>query len=145
MEKVTLGTFRKYASEIKKAKDKHLTVEKLSRRVGIYPEVISSHLSMFDPMINIDMEYNVRDLLPQIEQYIEEESNKNKEAFKQKEVIKQKELKEYSSIQDFIYKKLTFGGIIDRSATLTDHDLKALSKLIKLELDKRNKKNKKAK
>ncbi len=142
MAKVSLTTLKKYVSIIKSSKEKHLTVDKLSRKVGVYPEIISENLSIFDPMINIDMEYNVKDLLIDIENYIEEETNKRKATSKPREVVKRGELSEYSSIQDFVYQKLSFDGIIDRSATLSDHDLKILKKLIAIEQAKRNKKRK---
>ena len=145
MEKLSLSMLKKYLSKIKSAREKHLTVEKFSRHVGIYPEVIAEHLSMFDPMINIDMEYNIRDLVPQIEEYIASEETKRKESAQPREVVRKQELKEFSSIQDFIYKKLTFGGVIDKTATLSDHDLKVLTKLIKDEQAKRAKKSKKSK
>lgn len=142
MGKVSLTTLKKYVSIIKSSKEKHLTVDKLSRKVGVYSEIISENLSIFDPMINIDMEYNVKDLLIDIENYIEEETNKRKATSKPREVVKRGELSEYSSIQDFVYQKLSFDGIIDRSATLSDHDLKILKKLIAIEQAKRNKKKK---
>ena len=67
---------KKYVSEIKSAKAKHLTSDALSRYMGIYPEIIREQLSFFDPIITMDLDINIRDLLPQIEAYIEEEDAK---------------------------------------------------------------------
>ena len=55
--------------------------------------------------------------------------------------MKKNEVDEYNSYFDFIYKKLTIGGMIDKSAELSDKDLKILKKLITDELaDRKNKK-----
>lgn len=132
---------KKYVSEIKSAKAKHLTSDALSRHMGIYPEIIREQLSFFDPIITMDLDINIRDLLPQIEAYIEEEEAKAEK--KSRVVIKKSELEKYGSIAEFVYEKFSINGLIDRRATLNEVDLKTLKKLVEEELAKNGKKGKK--
>ena len=52
-------------------------------------------------------------------------------------VVKKDEIDLYDNYFDFIYKKLTYGGMIDKSVELSDKDLKILKKLISEELANR--------
>ena len=60
------------ASELKKylqgmakfPKAKYITAERLSRVVGIYPEIINEQLSYFEPTLMMDPEYNLMELVP---------------------------------------------------------------------------------
>ena len=124
-------TAKKYLSAIEGSKRKYLTCEILSRKMGIYPEVIAEQLSFFEPMLAMDPSYDLKDLIPIISSYIEEES-KNK-----KEVVKydKKDIVKYKSVADFLYKKMTINGLVDKSASLSEVDLKTLRKLVQLELD----------
>ena len=126
-------TAKKYLSAIEGSKKKYLTCENLSRTMGIYPEVIAEQLSFFEPMLAMDPSFDLKELIPAISSYIEEESKKSEK----KTVVKvsKKDLEEYKSVTDFIYKKMTFNGLVDRYANLTEADLKALKKLIQAELD----------
>lgn len=134
---------RKYLSIIKNTRGKNLSSEALARKMGIYPDVIREELSFFEPMITMDMEFNFRDLVPLIEQYIEnEELNSPK---KERVVIRKSELNQYSSVSDFLYQKLTIGGLVDKNKQLSELDLKTLKKLVNDELVKLEKKNKKSK
>lgn len=134
---------RKYLSIIKNTRGKNLSSEALARQMGIYPDVIREELSFFEPMITMDMEFNFRDLVPLIEQYIEnEELNSPK---KERVVIRKSELNQYSSVSDFLYQKLTIGGLVDKNKQLSELDLKTLKKLVNDELVKLEKKNKKSK
>ena len=87
----------------------------------------------------MDYQYNLRDLEKPIEDYIEKiEEEKIKKP--NKETVTKKKLEEYSSIGDFIYKKMTIaGGILDKSAYFSDYDLRVLKKLIIEEQHKRKK------
>lgn len=134
---------KKYLSAIKSAKGKNLSGEALARHMGIYPDVIREELSYFEPIITMDMDYNFRDLVPAIEEYILAEENKSVK--KERVVIRKSELDQYSSVSDFIYQKLTIGGLVDRGRELSEVDLKALKKLVNEELMKFEKKNKKSK
>lgn len=134
-------TAKKYLSAIEGSKKKYLTCDGLSRVVGIYPEVIAEQLSYFEPMLAMDPSYDLKDLIPAIEKYIEEEDAKKEK----KELIKvsKKDLVKYKSVIDFLYKKLTYNGLIDRTAVLSEADLKTLKKLVQNELDELKSKGKK--
>lgn len=129
---------KKYLSSIKNYKKKYLTSETLSRINGIYPEIISSELSYFEPMLAMDPSYNLKDLIPQIEDYIASlETSKEKV----KHFEAKKESKKYNGVTDFIYKKMTVvNGLVDKSIVLSDEDLKVLRKLVNEELANRKKK-----
>jgi len=88
----------------------------------------------------MDYEYNLLELVPAVKKYIEEKEAKRAPVPKPISV-KKNEVDAYDSYFDFIYKKLTIGGMIDRSAELSDKDLKILKKLISDELA--NRKNRK--
>lgn len=125
-------TAKKYAHAIKTSKIRHLTCEALSRHVGIYPEVIAENLSFFEPMLAMDLSYDLRDLLPRIESYIaEQEASKSKD---RKILINSKELLPYKSVNDFVYQKMTINGLVSRNGKLSEDDLKLLKKLIDKEL-----------
>lgn len=126
-------TAKKYLSAIEGSKKKYLTCENLSRVMGIYPEVIAEQLSYFEPMLAMDPSYDLKELIPAISSYIEEEESKKVK----KEVVKvsKKDIVGYKSVADFIYKKMTFNGLVDRYAVLTEADLKALKKIVQQELD----------
>ena len=141
MKEPNVKELKKYLQGMAKLpKAKYITAERLSRIIGIYPEVINQNLSYFDPMIMMDYEYNLLELVPSVKKYIEEKEAKRAPVPKPV-VVKRNELDEYDSYFDFIYKKLTIGGMIDRSANLSDKDLKILKKLISDELA--NRKNRK--
>ena len=54
--------------------------------------------------------------------------------------IAKAELASYSSIADFVYKKMTsVGGLVDTAAELSDHDLEILRRLVDKEIAKRKK------
>ena len=126
-------TAKKYLSAIEGYKKRYLTCENLSRVMGIYPEVIAEQLSYFEPMLAMDPSFDLKELVPAIEKYIEEEDAKKTK----KDVVKvsKKELNEYKSVADFLYRKMTINGLVDRSASLSEKDLKALKKLVQYELD----------
>lgn len=126
-------TAKKYLSAIEGYKKRYLTCENLSRVMGIYPEVIAEQLSYFEPMLAMDPSFDLKELVPAIEKYIEEEDAKKTK----KDVVKvsKKELNEYKSVADFLYRKMTINGLVDRSASLSEKDLKALKKLVQNELD----------
>lgn len=126
-------TAKKYLSAIENSKKRYLTCENLSSIMGIYPEVIAEQLSFFAPMLAMDPSFDLKELIPTISKYIEDEESKREK----KEVIKvsKKELSEYKSVPDFLYKKMTFNGLVDRNASLSEADLKALKKLVQKELD----------
>ena len=125
---------KKYLSSINKAKGKHLTSEKLSRDMGIYPEIIREQLSFFEPLLQMDLDYNIRDLVPAIEEYIKEEEAKTEKV--ERIVIKKSEVDQYESIADFFYQKFTINGLVSRDIALSEVDLRTLRKLVDSELAK---------
>ena len=127
-------TAKKYLTAIESNKKKFLTCEGLSRTMGIYPEIIAENLSYFEPMLAMDPSYDLKELIPALKAYIEEESQKSQKAPVVK--VNKKELNEYKSVSDFLYKKMTtVGGLVDKYATLSEADLKILKKLVQIELD----------
>ncbi len=129
---------KKYLSSIKNYKRKYLTSEQLSKINGIYPEIISSELSYFEPTLAMDPTYNLKDLLPEIEEYIASlEASKEKVKYFEAK----RESKKFSGVTDFVYKKMTVvGGLVDKSIVLSEDDLKVLRKLVNEELANRKKK-----
>lgn len=135
-QKPTKTLIRNIVSAIKKSKLKYLTVDRLSRLMGLYPEVLADALVLFEPMIKFDPSINTRDLLPQMEEYIAPKPRDP--GAPKRTVVTKKELSEYRSIQDFVYQKFaTVGGLIDQTAELDDKDLYTLKKLIEQEIAKR--------
>lgn len=141
MKSPSVTVVKKYLTAIIKIKAKYVTSERLSKVVGVYPEIINEHLSYFDPMINMDYSYNLLDLVPTLEEYVSNESNKKTPIVQKGQVLVTKNtLSEYDSVSDFIYKKMTIGGFINKNAYLDDNDLRTLKRLAIEELAKRKKK-----
>ncbi|MBO4856610.1 MAG: hypothetical protein J5511_04505 [Bacilli bacterium] len=137
MKEPSVKDLKKYLQGMAKLpKAKYITSERLAHIIGIYPEVINENLSFFDPMIMMDYTFNLLELVPAIKKFIEDKENKRAPVPKPV-VVKRNEVDLYESYFDFIYKKLTIGGMIDKSAELTDKDLKILKKLITEELANR--------
>ena len=137
MKEPNVKDLKKYLQGMAKLpKAKYITSERLSRIVGIYPEVINENLSYFDPMVKMDYEFNLLELVPQMKKFIE--AKEAKRAPTPKPVVGRKdEIDLYDNYFDFIYKKLTYGGMIDKSVELSDKDLKILKRLISEELANR--------
>ena len=145
MKQPSISVLKKYLSAMGKIKKKYVTADRLSKEVGIYPEVINESLSFFDPMVNMDYEYNLLELVPQIKQYIEDIEEEKAKAKEKKPhlvqtAIRKQDFTKYDGIGDFIYQKMTIGGMLDKYMTLTDNDLKTLKKLIVEEQQERKKK-----
>ena len=127
----------KYLHAIEGCKTRHLTCEALSHYVGIYPEIIANDLSFFDPLLAMDPSFELRDLLGTLKQYVEKHSKS--ETPKKAEPVPEFKLeaKQYKSVADFVYKKMTINGLVDRGASLKEDDLKILKILVQNELDRR--------
>lgn len=130
-------TAKKYLAKIEQSKRKCLTCEQLSNSMGIYPEIIAENLSFFEPMLAMDPSYNLKELIPVIEKYIEDENSKSVK--KDRIVIYKDQVDEYESISDFIYQKLTVGGLVNKNQEISTVDLKILKKLVLEELANRKK------
>ena len=136
MKAPSVNVLKKYLSALTKIKAKYVTAERLSRVIGVYPEVINDTLSYFEPMLMMDPEYNLLALVPEIKKYLNELEEK-KVPVQPVEAVTRKQIEEYESVVDFIYKKMSIGGIIDRGAYLTDKDLRIIKRLATDELKKR--------
>ena len=121
---------KKYLNGLIKINRKYVTADRLSKYVGVYPEIINEHLSYFEPTLKMDPEFNLMELIPEIKKYLIEQEE-NKTLVKKQPVIKKKDVEKYESINDFVYKKMTsVGGLLDRNVVLSDIDLKILKKLV---------------
>lgn len=140
MKEPKVSDIKKYLNGLTKLHKKYVTSERLSKVVGVYPEIISQNLTYFEPMLEMDTEFNLMELVPVMKQYlIDQEENKT---LVKKTPIKKKDVERYESINDFIYKKMTsVGGLLDRNIVLSDLDLRILKRLIADE--QMNRKNKK--
>ena len=136
MAEPKVSEIKKYISTMEKMKKKYITVERLSHVIGYYPDIICDTLAYFEPMLKMQPDFNLLELVPVMKQFvINKEENKVKEI--KGPAIKKKQLEEYESITDFIYRKMTYGGVVDRNAELSDTDLRILKKLIAEEQAKR--------
>ena len=133
MKGPSVTVLKKYLNLMSKNKVKYMTAERLSRLVGVYPEVINENLSYFDPMINMDPSYDLLVLIPQMKAYIQQEEEK-KANNAPKVMATKKDIDEYESVSDFVYKRMTFAGMVDRSLVLNEKDLRVLKRLVNDEL-----------
>jgi NADH/NAD ratio-sensing transcriptional regulator Rex len=139
MKKPAVTVIKKYLASLNKIKAKYITSERLSKVLGVYPELINETLSYFEPMLLLDYSYNLLDLKPTLEAYVSDDENK-RTPITTGEVITKRILSQYSSIHDFIYQKMSIAGMIDKNAYLSDADLRALKRLIQEEQARRKKK-----
>ena len=139
MKGPSITVLKKYLNAMTKNKVKYMTCERLSRIEGVYPEVIAEPLSYFDPLLNMDPSYDLLVLIPQIKEYIQEEEEK-KASNAPKVMAKKKDINEYESVSDFVYKKMTFAGMVDRNLVLNEKDLRILKRLVNDELAELKKK-----
>ena len=133
MKGPSVTVLKKYLNAMSKNKVKYMTCERLSRIVGVYPEVIAENLSFFDPMLNMDPSYDLLALIPQIKEYITSEEEKKAPATP-KVVATKKDIDGYESVSDFVYKRMTFAGMVDRNLVLSEKDLRVLKRLVNDEL-----------
>lgn len=139
MKEMKVSEAKKYLHGILKIKKKYVTCERLSKVIGVYPDVIALNLSYFVPTIMMDPDYNLLELVPVLKDYItsKEESKATKE-LNRNNFVSKKEVDRYENIADFIYQKYaSAGGLMDRNAYLSDKDLKILKKLVTEEQNNR--------
>lgn len=139
MKAPSVTVLKKYLTAMSKIKAKYITADRLSKVVGVYPEIINENLSYFEPMLMMDPSADLLELVPAIKEYIIGIEEK-KEPVVKKNVVTKKEVGGYESINDFIYQKMSFGGMLNKEAYLSDKDLKILKRLIADEQAKRKKK-----
>ena len=142
--KPSISRLRRIKSVLEKKQKKYVTLDMLSKWVGLYSDVVSDELVYFEPMVKMDTAMNMMDILPLIQDYLKEVDEKNKEIRVKKPKrlpVRKKELLEYKSIGDFVYHKMAGpGGLVSPSSELNDHDLRVLELLVKKEVNKRKKK-----
>jgi hypothetical protein len=136
---------KKLVLAIKKGGRKYVPVEWLSTNLGLYQDVLLDTLVYFEPMIRLNPEFNTKELLPQMEEFIAPTEEENEDKPK-RIIITKKEMNEFPTIGAFVYRKFTsVGGLVDHTTTLTDSELRILQKLVSDEIRRRNPKKKKAK
>ncbi len=133
MKGPSVAVLKKYLNAMTKKKVKYMTCERLSHIIGVYPDVIAETLSYFEPMLKIDSSFDLLTLIPQIKEYIQNEEDK-KSPSAPKVVATKKDVMEYESVSDFVYKKMTFAGMVDRNVVLNEKDLRILKRLVNEEL-----------
>lgn len=143
MKEPKVSEVKKYLNAIIKLNKKYVTSDRLSKVVGVYPEIINENLSYFQPTLMMDPEYNLLELVPTLKKFIiDKEENKSSTLVRQPSIHK-KHLEQYESINDFVYKKMTsVGGLLDRNVVLSDTDLRVLKKLINEEQQARKSRKK---
>jgi hypothetical protein len=125
MEKFTKVKAKKYLDAIKKGNKKYVTSQYLSSTLGIHEDVVREELSRFDDFIRLLDDYNLVDIIPQLQSYINTR------------VKREMPTQKYTSIVDFMYKNMTtHGGLIDKSVKLNKTQLNDLHLLIKKEMKK---------
>ena len=135
MNKPSKRQAQRIAAALKKGKKKVITLDSLSRLIGLYPDVLGEQLIYFSPMILMDPSINCKELLPQIEEYVKSFDSVKKEKAPASPAVKKKEVSEYKGVNDFVYQKMTSaGGLVDRSSRLSEKDLKILHRLVNTEL-----------
>ena len=137
MKEPSVSTVKKYLVALTKVKKKYVTSESLSLTVGVYPEVINETLSYFNPMVNMDYKFNLLELVPDMKDWINKKEEAKKPAVPNQNV-KKGDVNAFNSVSDFIYRKMTYNGIVDKNAYLSDKDLKLLKRII-VEEQKRRK------
>ena len=141
MKEPKLSDVKKYLNGIIKLNKKYVTAERLSRAVGIYPEIINETLSFFEPTLMMDPEYNLMELVPTLKAWVNEKEEAKNNTLVKRPAIKKQDWEQYDSVSDFIYKRMTFtGGLLDRNVVLSDRDLRVLKKLISEEQLRRKQK-----
>ena len=136
MKEPSVSTVKKYLVALTKVKKKYVTSESLSLTVGVYPEVINETLSYFNPMVNMDYKFNLLELVPDMKEWINKKEEAKKPAVPNQNV-KKGDVDAFNSVSDFIYRKMTYNGIVDKNAYLSDKDLKLLKRIIAEEQKRR--------
>lgn len=136
MKEPSVSTVKKYLLALTKVKKKYVTSESLSLTVGVYPEVINETLSYFNPMVNMDYKFNLLELVPDMKDWLNKKEEAKKPAVPNQNV-KKGDVDAFNSVSDFIYRKMTYNGIVDKNAYLSDKDLKLLKRIIAEEQKRR--------
>ena len=147
MNKPAVTRIKRILGPLRKSPKKVVTLDMLSRMVGLYSDVLADDLEYFAPLVRMDPSLNLKDLVPQLEAYVaQEEAVKATEPKAKRVVATKKELSQYPTISSFVYAKMTSaGGLVDPSNKLSDQDLHILKKLVDREVASRKKAERKKK
>jgi len=137
MSDIKVEEAKKYLKAMKANKTKYLTCEILAKDIGIYPDIIANALSYFDPLITMDMGYDLRNIQHPLSEFVKEKEANRHTSRKPTKLVETK----YKSVNDFVFSKyVVAGGLMDRSIELNTNDLKELKKVVTNELKIRKKK-----
>jgi len=147
MNKPAVTRIKRILGPLRKSPKKVVTLDMLSRMVGLYSDVLADDLEYFAPLVRMDPSLNLKDIVSQLEAYIaQEEAVKATEPKVKRVVATKKELSQYPTISSFVYAKMTSaGGLVDPSNKLSDQDLHILKKLVDREVAIRKKAERKKK
>jgi hypothetical protein len=129
------STYQKIYDALVTSQQKYMTSEMLAQVIGLYPDVINEALSLFNPVVTLDITFNLKELLPQLEDYLKASKpmiTKRNRAPKINE-------KTYDTFSAFVYEKMTISGIVDKNIILTDKELRLAKRIISAELKGRKK------
>jgi NADH/NAD ratio-sensing transcriptional regulator Rex len=133
---LTKSRAKLYLEGLLKAKKKHINTYELAQSVGILEDFIRDELSFIEPMVRLDLDFNLMELVPQLESMLAVKVER-------KRISSSKSGINYLSVADFVYKNMTVsGGIIDRNLELDNQQLKDLKKLINKTIKQRSNKSK---
>ena len=133
---LTKSRAKLYLEGLLKAKRKHINTYDLAQTIGIVEDFIRDELSFLEPMVRLDQDFNLMELVPQLEAMLAEKVERKKPSVKAKTT-------NYQSIAEFVYKNMTVsGGIIDQAFDLDDQQLKDLKKLVNDAIKLRRQKSK---
>jgi len=130
MNKTDLLLLEKILGALTSIKAKYVTADSLSREIGVLPEKIQDLCATFNPLVTIDFSFNLKDLMPEIEKHV---AMKVKKTAK-KVASAKKELSSYQRLIDFVYDKMTYEGMLDKSIVLDDRELREIKSIASEEL-----------
>ncbi len=138
MKQAEFKLLEKIFIALKTHKSKFVTAEMIAQTIGILPEKIQEICATFNPLITIDYSYDLKQIIPDIEAFLTTKSKMTKKNQTKKQVSN------YERVIDFVYDKMTFNGIVDRSAVLSDADLREIKFIAmnELKIRRANKKKK---
>lgn len=134
MNKPSLKTILKIYGGIKASKAKYLMAETLSREIGLLPETIQEAAAYFNPIATMDYSFDLKELLPDLDAYLKASG---KGAYEKKSGELTKKPLPYNNVVEFVYDKMTFDGIVDKSQVLSDPDLRMIKRIALEELRQR--------
>ena len=104
----------------------HVSAHDLSEITAIYPEIIAQAFSLFNPLITLDLNENLKPLLGPLKTYLIEQKVGTKSQEKQTKIDPLEGL----TLTGYMYDTMTIGGLLDRNQDLSLKQLKQLKKLI---------------